>query len=423
MNYYYIYNSFLNLIKMIIKYYNNNKISKIIKIIIILIGIFILIFLLNLYSYKNNKNNTIFNNKIDDLKEIQNFINININGNLINPNEILHNINYPKISVIITVYNGQGYLKPALRSIQNQDFKDIEIIIIDDCSKDDSLNLIRNLKKEDPRIRLIQNKKNKGILYSKTKGILNAKGKYLLILDMDDIYTAKDAFSTLYEEAERNNLDILGFASICNKDANIMDKHLRIVFNLETPIIYQPNVSEWMYFHDENGQVIRRGGILWCYFFKTKLFIKVIKRIKKKFLIRKINIKEDLMFFFILTRTAKNIKQIKRIFHFYFTKHESNDPKIIYSNKEKSKRRKYDCLGNLSYIEFLLTYTKNNIYDKEIASTELKNFVLSYPCRNNTLMRKDSFKICKLFLKNKYININIKKDIILFLNEFKNKNR
>lgn len=107
---------------MIIKYYNNNKISKIIKIIIILIGIFILIFLLNLYSYKNNKNNTIFNNKIDDLKEIQNFTNININGNLINPNEILHNINYPKISVIITVYNGQGYLKPALRSIQNQDF-------------------------------------------------------------------------------------------------------------------------------------------------------------------------------------------------------------------------------------------------------------------------------------------------------------
>ena len=129
------------------------------------------------------------------------------------------------------------------------------------------------------------------------------------------------------------------------------------------------------------------------------------------------------MFFFILTRTAKNLKQIKRIFHIYFINHESNDTKIIYSNKEKSKRRKYDCLGNLSYIEFLLIYTKNNIYDKEIASTELKNFVLNHPCRNNTLMRKESFKICKLFLKNKFISINIKKDIISFLNEFKNRNR
>jgi len=406
-----------------IKYYNNNKILNNIKRIIILIGFFFLIVLIDLFSYKNNINNTIVNNKIDNLTEIQDFINININGNLINPNEILHNINYPKISVIITVYNGLGYIKTALRSIQNQDFKDIEIIIVDDCSKDDSLNLIRNLKKEDPRIKLIQNKKNKGILYSKTKGILNAKGKYLLILDMDDIYTAKDAFSTLYKEAERNNLDILGFASICNKDANIMDKGLRIIFNVETPIIFQPNVSNWMYFHDEKGQVIRRGGILWCYFFKTKLFIKVIKKIKKTFLIRKIDIKEDLMFFFILTRTAKNLKQIKRIFHIYFINHESNDTKIIYSNKEKSKRRKYDCLGNLSYIEFLLIYTKNNIYDKEIASTELKNFVLNHPCRNNTLMRKESFKICKLFLKNKFISINIKKDIISFLNEFKNRNR
>ena len=76
-----------------IKYYNNNKILNNIKRIIILIGFFFLIVLIDLFSYKNNINNTIVNNKIDNLTEIQDFINININGNLINPNEILHNIN------------------------------------------------------------------------------------------------------------------------------------------------------------------------------------------------------------------------------------------------------------------------------------------------------------------------------------------
>jgi glycosyltransferase involved in cell wall biosynthesis len=53
----------------------------------------------------------------------------------------------PKISIIISVYNGEGYLKTAVRSIQNQDFKDIEIIIIDDFSTDNSVKIILNFKK------------------------------------------------------------------------------------------------------------------------------------------------------------------------------------------------------------------------------------------------------------------------------------
>ena len=72
-----------------------------------------------------------------------------------------------KISIVISVYNGKSYLKTALHSIQNQDFKDIEIIIIDDFSTDDSVSLIRELMKEDPRIVFLQNKENKGILYTK----------------------------------------------------------------------------------------------------------------------------------------------------------------------------------------------------------------------------------------------------------------
>ena len=66
------------------------------------------------------------------------------------------------------IYNGGKYLYYSLRSIQNQNMKDIEIILIDDCSTDDSASIIEKYMREDPRIKFIQNKKNRKVLYSKS---------------------------------------------------------------------------------------------------------------------------------------------------------------------------------------------------------------------------------------------------------------
>ena len=76
-------------------------------------------------------------------------------------------INEPKISVIIPIYNGGKYLNYSLKSIQNQIFKDLEIIIIDDNSKDNSLEIIQKYIKNDKRIKLIKNKVNRRILFCK----------------------------------------------------------------------------------------------------------------------------------------------------------------------------------------------------------------------------------------------------------------
>ena len=65
--------------------------------------------------------------------------------------------------------------------------------------------------KEDPRIRLIKNKKNRNILYSKSLSALNAKGKYILELDQDDMFISDNAFETLYNLAEKNDLDLMQF--------------------------------------------------------------------------------------------------------------------------------------------------------------------------------------------------------------------
>ena len=118
-------------------------------------------------------------------------------------------LKHPKISVIMPIYNGGKYLYYSLRSIQNQKLLDIEILLIDDYSNDNTINIIQNYMKEDPRIRLIKNKKNRKILYSKSIGALNSKGKYIIQLDQDDMFIRDDCFSILYHEALLNDLDLV----------------------------------------------------------------------------------------------------------------------------------------------------------------------------------------------------------------------
>ena len=96
--------------------------------------------------------------------------------------------------------------------------KDIEIILVNDCSTDDSLKIIEKYMKEDPRIRLINNQKNRRILYSKSISALHSKGKYIVQLDQDDMFISDDAFDYIYNEAEKNDLDLVQFRDYILKE-------------------------------------------------------------------------------------------------------------------------------------------------------------------------------------------------------------
>lgn len=89
------------------------------------------------------------------------------------------------ISIIMPVYNGEKYLKEAIESILNQTFKNFELIIINDGSSDQSKNIIENFL--DKRIKNLENKTNRGLIYSLNYGISKAKGKYIARMDADDI--------------------------------------------------------------------------------------------------------------------------------------------------------------------------------------------------------------------------------------------
>lgn len=91
----------------------------------------------------------------------------------------------PQVTVLMCVYNGSPFLKEAIESILNQTFNDFEFLIINDCSTDNSLQIIKSYN--DPRIYLVENQKNIGLTQSLNRGLELAKGKYIARMDADDI--------------------------------------------------------------------------------------------------------------------------------------------------------------------------------------------------------------------------------------------
>ena len=112
----------------------------------------------------------------------------------------------PKISIIISTYNRENYVKSTTRSIQNQNLKEIEIIFIDDFSTDNTVKFIKEEQKNDPRIILYQNKQNMGTLYSKSIGVLHARGNYVYSLDSDDMLCSENYLNTLYQNTDNGKM-------------------------------------------------------------------------------------------------------------------------------------------------------------------------------------------------------------------------
>ncbi|TGL10730.1 glycosyltransferase family 2 protein [Leptospira meyeri] len=94
----------------------------------------------------------------------------------------------PKVSVIMPAYNAVSYLEESVQSLLDQSFKDWELLLVDDCSKDDTAILAKKIATKDPRIRFVQKEKNSGSADTRNTGINLAKGEYIAFLDADDLW-------------------------------------------------------------------------------------------------------------------------------------------------------------------------------------------------------------------------------------------
>lgn len=123
------------------------------------------------------------------------------------------------ISIIIPVYNVENYLEECLKSVINQSYKRLEIILIDDGSTDKSGKICDKYKFIDKRIRVFHTK-NEGVSHARNVGIENANGKYINFIDSDD-YISKDMIEFLYNLIKKERADIAMCSAYDVYDSNI----------------------------------------------------------------------------------------------------------------------------------------------------------------------------------------------------------
>ncbi|WP_080147403.1 glycosyltransferase family 2 protein [Marinilactibacillus piezotolerans] len=90
------------------------------------------------------------------------------------------------ISIVTPVYKAEKYILETIQSVQNQTYKNFEMILVDDCSPDNSAEIIKEIASTDQRIKYIKLKKNSGAAVARNKGIETAQGRYIAFLDSDD---------------------------------------------------------------------------------------------------------------------------------------------------------------------------------------------------------------------------------------------
>lgn len=114
----------------------------------------------------------------------------------------------PKVSIIVPVYNVEKYIEKCLNSLVKQTMEDIEIIIVNDGSKDKSINVINKFIKQYPEKIKYLEKKNGGLSDARNYGLPYAKGEYIAFLDSDD-YVEEDMYEKMYELAKKENSDMV----------------------------------------------------------------------------------------------------------------------------------------------------------------------------------------------------------------------
>ena len=242
--------------------------------------------------------------------------------------KLIHNITKnisvenPEVTAVIPVYNSKNYINRCIKSIQNQNMSNIEIILVNDFSTDDTLNYTLSLQEEDPRIKIINNKKNMGILYSRSVGALSAKGKYIFPIDNDDMFLGEELFSSITYIADKGNFDIVEFKGMQTRqkgnkvinevgDTNWGNHKLNLV-------MFQPELGDYpLRASKKIGDYDKYDVYLWNKCIRTKIYQKALNKMGEDRYSRFMLAHEDVVAVFFLFNTAQSFKFVGKygIFH------------------------------------------------------------------------------------------------------------
>ena len=305
----------------------------------------------------------------------------------------------PKVSIVSPIYNKDRYILRFLKSVQYQNFPDLEIVFVDDNSVDFSIDLIEQYQKTDQRIVLLKNNKNRGQFITRNIGVLNSRGKYIMISDSDDILS-QNIVDTCYKYAEEKNFDMIRFNMYLGKDNK--EKRDKIDFDeliLEDRPVYQPELSRYI-FYGNNNELEVVDKYINNKFLKSEIYIKAINSLNQEFLNMFIIYLDDAMMNYILYRTANSLYFIKKV-GYYWTQ---NSQSINYN---LFKMGDFRLKFTFAFLKLVFQNTKNTKYEKDMANhlfTSLnKAFSISYRLNNWPENFEFFSEIVNSYLKNPFI--------------------
>lgn len=289
-----------------------------------------------------------------------------------------------EISIIVPVYNGDKTIKRCVDSILNQNFKDIEIILVDDGSKDNSFCICNNLSNENKKVKLFK-QDNLGPSAARNLGIEKSNGKYIMFCDCDDTvsdYWCKNLYTIIKEN--KNSMPYCGFI--------ITDELSIEIDRIKNNNLNKQIEKDDFFSIDEIGL----SGFIWNKIFSKEIIIKNNIKFDEN-----IRFNEDLKFVLEYVLNVNKIIYTESEDYYYHSFEDSLSKN--YNQKEFDKWR-------LKYLEwknyFIKIDSKNYIKNcKRCASMYLYNFLLSLSNTFDNRNKANFFEKCKY---NRYI---IKNDI------------
>ena len=302
-------------------------------------------------------------------------------------------INYPKkikpkISIFLPIYNKENYLVNTIQSLQNQTLKDIEIVAVNDCSNDSSLEILTNLAKNDERIKIVNNDKNHGLLYSRAMGILNSTGEYLMNLDPDDVIYGEDSLEYLYNQSKFYNLDIISFYVNQKKGNSI------IKCNAKNQILQRQYLFSSIFSYKH----IITDYLIWNKLIKKEIFLSAYQDFREKIYNGKWNYFEDDIWSILVHRYAKSKKCVDKLVY-------------IYNNNMDSLMNK-----RYGFIQFQNLIYRHEMYEKIFSlKNEEKYLIAEYYFLFNRIKSKQK---SLLLLKDNNLNTQIINIFKFFLKNY-----
>ena len=284
----------------------------------------------------------------------------------------------PFLSICICNYNSEKYVENAIISILNQSFQDFEIIIIDDCSNDNSYNIFKKYQKHDDRIKIINHSENFGIYRSRVDALYNSKGEYILFVDADDMLLNEYLLEIMNYYISIYHFDIIEFLVLYQAEGknylvrpSLKNHILTHIHNFSENIIYQPSLSTIIFYIPQTknySSVICRT--VWNKIYKKNILLDSINYIGRKFYYKSyLNYGEDTIMNILNFRFAHNYTNINIYGYMYNVRNNS-----ISRFTDDKEKRKILNLGIYYYIKLLYKYIHEFDIDRQLLYFELELF-------------------------------------------------